>query len=326
MLGRDFDDEVVVSVVSVREVVREFSLLHPTRVVSGLAGLKNVVTSSVPHFVGLALANAMEGMRPERIQLLGPDEVGFLKAQGEAAAVRSLGRVCAKVRTGFWISSALGSVPGLNKLAVKHSLPVVESDIPSAEIPGELGRLLSALLAPKATMHGTLVEVYGTGVLLMGKSGIGKSECALDLISRGHRLVADDVVEISRMENGLQGKGSPIIRHHMEIRGLGIINVKEMYGPVAIRDAHSVDLLIELREWRTSMPYDRLGLEEVSSRLMDRELPHVLVPVRPGRNIGIIVEAAVRNFLLKRSGTFTAQDLNRKLTELLESQRADGLS
>jgi HPr kinase/phosphorylase len=323
---RSFDDEVVVSVVSIREVVREFSLLYPTRVVSGLAGLKNVVESPVPHFVGLALADAMDGMRPERIQLLGSDEIGFLRGRSEDAAAGSLKKVCKKVKTGFWISSSLGSVPGLSRLAVEHSLPVVESDIASQELPGELGRLLETLLAPKATMHGTLVEVYGIGVLLMGKSGIGKSECAIDLISRGHRLVADDVVEIRRQGTELIGKGSPLIRHHMEIRGLGIINVRDLFGLVAVCDSHRVDLMIELRDWKPSVPYDRLGLEEVTSRLMERDIPRILVPVRPGRNLSIIVEAAVRNHLLKQSGTFTAQELNRKLTELLSTQTGDGLT
>ena len=163
--------------------------------------------------------------------------------------------------------------------------------------------------------------MYGIGVLLIGKSGVGKSECALELVERGHRFIADDVVEIKRVdEHILMGSGSPLLKHHMEIRGLGIINVKDIFGIRSVRDRKRVELVVMMEEWDNNKQYDRLGLEETTHGILDIQVPSIMVPVRPGRNIPIIVETAALNQRLKKLGIFTARELDRNLQESLKRE------
>lgn len=171
----------------------------------------------------------------------------------------------------------------------------------------------------KTSLHGVLVDVYGVGVLILGPSGIGKSECALDLVTRGHRLVADDMVHLRGMSDcTILGSGFDLVKHHMEIRGLGIIDIQSLFGENAIRQRKKVELVVELVEWRAD--YDRLGLEEQRYSICGIELPVVRIPVNPGRNLATIVEVAVKNQLLKRRGHHAAVDLDRKLTEKIASK------
>jgi HPr kinase/phosphorylase len=177
-------------------------------------------------------------------------------------------------------------------------------------------------LAPQTTMHGVLLECYGLGVLLLGKSGIGKSELALDLVQRGHPLVADDIVTIRRRGiETLYGQGSGLTKHLLEIRGLGILNVKDLFGVSAVREKKRIDLIAELVEWRADEEYDRLGLDERFFTILDVEVPLITVPVRPGRDMGVIVEAAARNQLLKSMGSNSANDLQERLARELARGR-----
>jgi HPr kinase/phosphorylase len=175
---------------------------------------------------------------------------------------------------------------------------------------------LEERLLPQTTVHGVLVDVLGVGVLLIGKSGIGKSECALDLVLRGHRLVADDVVKVRfKFPAVLFGQGSDLLHYHMEIRGLGIINIKHLFGVAAIRERKKIDMVIELAEWQDGAEYDRLGLEERTYDLLDVKLPFQTIPVRPGRNITGIVEVAARNKLLKEMGYHSAVEFEARLEQ-----------
>ena len=193
---------------------------------------------------------------------------------------------------------------------------------------------MSQEASAETTLHGVLLDVYGIGVLLMGESGTGKSECALDLVTRGHRLVADDIVEIWRDEtDGVSGRGPARIRHHMEIRGLGIINIRDLFGVVAIRDRKRIELVIGLEVWEADREYDRLGLTEHTHPLLGVEVPMLRIPVSAGRNIAILVEVAARNHLLKRMGIHSAQALVGGIPsaaapypqgEPLDSERCDG--
>jgi HPr kinase/phosphorylase len=168
------------------------------------------------------------------------------------------------------------------------------------------------------TMHGSLVDVFGVGVLLLGKSGVGKSECALELIEKGHRLVADDVVEIQKIDElFLFGAAAEIIRHHMEIRGLGIINVKEIYGIGSVRNRKRIDFIVMLEEWDETKEYDRLGIDEQKYTILDIDLSYVTVPVRPGRNIPILIETAALNHRLKKMGTNSARELDLKIKDIV---------
>ncbi len=169
---------------------------------------------------------------------------------------------------------------------------------------------------PEGTLHGALVDVYGIGVLLLGESGTGKSECALDLVTRGHRLVADDVVEVSRdSDRIIIGRGPARIRHHMEIRGLGIINIRDLFGVAAIRYRKRIELVVLLEPWRPEGEYDRLGLEEQTYPVLDVSIPMLRIPVSAGRNVAILVEVAARNHLLKLMGVHAARSFAARLTE-----------
>jgi HPr kinase/phosphorylase len=174
-------------------------------------------------------------------------------------------------------------------------------------------------LAPEVSLHGVLVDVYGVGCLILGKSGIGKSESALHLVAQGHRLVSDDVVEIRLMGRRLLGSGAELLRHHMEIRGLGIINVLDLFGVGAIRSTQSIDLVIQLEEWDSEHHHDRLGLDEESYDILGMPVPSIRIPVRPGRNITTIIEVAARTQLLKEMGYFPAYEFDRKVSEKLLS-------
>jgi HPr kinase/phosphorylase len=180
-------------------------------------------------------------------------------------------------------------------------------------------KFLEERLLPTTHTHGVLVDVLGVGVLLLGKSGIGKSECALDLVIRGHRLVADDVVFIKKkMPASLVGQAAEAIQYHMEIRGLGIINVKDLYGVSSIREKKIIDMVLELVEWNPSQEYDRLGIDEKVHTILGIDLPHLVIPVRPGRNLTSIIEVAARNYLLKGMGYHSAKEFQEKLLARME--------
>jgi HPr kinase/phosphorylase len=200
------------------------------------------------------------------------------------------------------------------------------SDKTTSVVIQSITRVLEDELSPFTTLHGVLVDVYGMGVLLLGDSGIGKSECALDLISRGHRLVADDVVEIRRYPNGaLVGRASEMIRYHMELRGIGIINIKHLFGVSAVRSSKSIELVIELQRWDPTKKYDRLGLDGETYTILERAVPLLRLPVASGRNLALLIEIAARNELLKTQGYDAAKEFARRVDEeIAKNARAEG--
>ena len=200
----------------------------------------------------------------------------------------------------------------------------MKTRLDTSEFIRRLDRLLDDNLAPRISFHGVLIDVIGMGVLILGQSGIGKSETALDLILKGHRLVADDIVEIYRRGNAfLIGKASEMIRYHMEIRGLGIINILDLFGISATRDRKRIDLVVELVDWDENRDFDRLGLDEDTYPILGLEVPHLTVPVRPGRNLSSIVEVAARNQLLKQRGHHSAREFQQKLLQGLNPGASD---
>jgi HPr kinase/phosphorylase len=201
-----------------------------------------------------------------------------------------------------------------------HGVAVLVSQLPTADFITAVTGWMSDRLAPSTDMHGVLLDVLGIGVLLLGKSGIGKSETALDLVVRGHRLVADDLIKIRRQGNQVVGRGAGIIGHHMEIRGLGIINVKDLFGISAVRDTKKIELVVELREWNEHEEYDRLGFDDRFDRILDVSVPAVQLPVRPGRNLATLIEVAARNQLLKLQGTHSARAFRDQLHQAMEAQ------
>jgi len=203
-----------------------------------------------------------------------------------------------------------------------QEIPLLRTKLLTSTFVNRASRFLEENLAASTCIHGVLLDVFGVGILMIGKSGIGKSECALDLVLRGHRLVADDIVNIRKQPpSTLYGGGSEIIKHHMEIRGLGIINIRDLFGISAVRDRKLIEIVVELAEWDPQIEYDRLGIDEQRHTILDVSLPLIQIPVRPGRNLSAIIEVAARNHLLKQGGHHSAREFQEKLTaEIIASE------
>jgi HPr kinase/phosphorylase len=210
--------------------------------------------------------------------------------------------------------------------ADERGIPLFRTSLGTTDFIDRVTKFLEEKLASTHTLHGVLMDVFGVGVLILGKSGIGKSECALDLIIRGHRLVSDDMVYIQkRSPSSLIGSGFEVIQHHMEIRGLGIINVRSLFGVEAIRERKKIELVLELMEWDTQREYDRLGFEEEKYSILDVELPMLRIPVTPARNLTTIIEVAARNYLLKVMGYNSALEFEKKLIRKMEEREGSKL-
>ncbi len=214
----------------------------------------------------------------------------------------------------FVITKGLPPLPEFLERCRQVAMPVLQSNALSSTVIKKISYFLEEHLVPSTRVHGVLLDVYGLGVLLIGESGAGKSECALDLITRGHSLVADDRVWIKRYPNGeLIGTCEEPLRHHMELRGIGIINVQDLFGLAAVRERKPIDLVIELEHWDETKAYDRLGLDETVHEILDTPCPYLKLPVALGRNVSNLVEIAVRNHVLKLQGHHSAREFTRKL-------------
>jgi HPr kinase/phosphorylase len=258
---------------------------------------------------GLAITGEVFPSREGCVQVLGEAEVDYFRRQDPARQPEIAERFFAGSLPCAVVVGTL-PVPGLFvEAAERVSVPLFASDLPAAGFLEEAGRQLHRLFTETATVHGVLLEVIGVGVLLSGRSGIGKSECALDLVLRGHRFVADDVIHVDKLGPAtLVGRGDDFASQHMEIRGLGIINIRDLFGATATTWKKKVELVIRIEEWDPSREYDRLGLDGGTFEILGVRLPSLLVPVSPGRNLATIVEVAVRNHLLKQVGVHTARE------------------
>jgi HPr kinase/phosphorylase len=234
-----------------------------------------------------------------------------------------MAQLCRQGASCFVVTGGIKVHDELIEIADRQDVPLLTTDLPDSTTIDALTRFLEDRLAPRIVVHGVLLDIYGLGVLLLGDSGVGKSESALDLISRGHRLVSDDVVEIKRRGDVLVGTGPELTRYHMELRGLGIVNVKDLFGVAAVRMTKFVEYIIRLDTWKDGKRYDRLGLDDQSHEILGFELPYVEMPVGPGRNIAVLIEVAARNHLLKLKGYHPAKQLARRLGERLHPSRAD---
>lgn len=270
---------------------------------------------------GLALTGFVQHVHPERLQVLGMTEIAYLRSLDEvgrrhaAQCLASLRPCVVVVTRGLEIPTELAAAMD------EHEVPLLSTPLMSSVFINRVTKVLEMRLAPSTTVHGVLIDVLGIGILLLGKSGIGKSEAALDLVMRGHRLVADDIVEIKkRMPDLLIGASKELLKHHMEIRGLGILNVKDLFGISAVRDTKKVELVIELTDWNEAEEYDRLGVEERRYAILDVALPMLRVPIRPGRNIASLIEVAARNQLLKHQGKHSAREFQDRLNRAHSEQ------
>ncbi len=272
----------------------------------------------------LALTGYTQHVHPERVQVLGLTEISFLESLTDAARESGLLALCALEPSAIVVTRGLAIPEELKRGGDLNRVPIFSTPLISSVFINRVTKWLEHRLSPTTSVHGVLIDVLGVGVLLLGKSGIGKSEAALELVLRGHRLVADDIVEIhKRPPDMIYGSGSEIIKHHMEIRGLGIINIKDLFGISAVRDQKKVELIVELVDWNDEEEYDRLGVEEQRHAILEVALPMLRVPIRPGRNIGSIIEVAARNLLLKFQGKHSAREFQEQLDRALIQARPD---
>lgn len=271
---------------------------------------------------GLQFAGFFDYFAHDRIQVLGKVEMTYLEQLDPDIRARYLDEYFSYDIPCAIISRGMDIPDYILCHAKKYKRPVLRSDMTTTKLINKLIGYLDSQLAPRITKHGVLMDVYGVGIFLMGESGIGKSETALELIKRGHRLVADDAVEIKKVaEQRLIGEAPELIRHFMEIRGIGIIDIKAMYGVGAVINNKPLDLAIYLEFWDSNKEYDRLGLVEEYTEILGVKIPKIVIPVRPGRNLAIIVEVAARNWRLKKLGYNAAQELDDRLNALIQTNR-----
>lgn len=307
--------------VKVSDLVEEFHL----EVICGEGGLKRPITVADLYRPGLVMAGFYEFHPTERVQILGKTELTFFDGLSSEERMNRMSKLCEPQETPCILISRGLDVPiELLAAANDSQIPVLRTKVSTTILASRITGFLENKLAPSTTIHGVLVDVYGIGMLISGSSGIGKSETALELVKRGHRLIADDAVEIRQTaDHILNGNAPELIRHLLEIRGVGIINVMTLFGAGAVRNVKKISVVVKLETWQQEKQYDRLGLDEETTRIIDTDIPLVTIPVRPGRNLAVIIEVAAMNFRLKRMGYNAALQFTNKLTESLSEDIDD---
>lgn len=289
--------------------------------IAGSAGLDREIGNPRIQKPGLGLAGDPEYIHPDRIQILGATEINYLSRHGGPDQRQTLETVLKRGVCLFLVTKGLTPTPALVDVANATNTPLMRSPKTSSYVIGVITDRLLDMMAPRLTTHGSFLDVYGVGLLLVGESSVGKSESALDLVVRGHRLVSDDIVEIRRRGEILVGRAPEMLQYHMELRGVGIVNIKDLFGVVATQAQKEVDLVVELEAWREGRSYDRLGVDDPQTSILGVACPYLLLPVAPARNITILLEVAVRNLLLKRKGINSARAFARLHMERMESQK-----
>lgn len=287
----------------VRELVSTPELGLDLEVIQGHRGMEKTIRSPRIQKLGLTLAGFTGYIHPTRIQVFGGSEHNYLLTLDAASRKAAVARLEGCGISCILVTKNLDIPEGLLELAFKESIPLLRTSALSSVAILKITSYLEERLAPSTTIHGVLIDMFGLGVLLLGPSGIGKSECALELVIKGHRLVTDDAVVIRRKGAGrLIGSGGPVLKHHMELRGLGIIDIKELLGISATGSSQSIDLAIRLEKWNPDSDYDRIGVEPSTVELLGAAVPLIQMPVAPGRNIATLVEVAARTQLLRTRG------------------------
>jgi HPr kinase/phosphorylase len=308
--------------VKIEQLLSDRSAGLALALLAGKAGLGRRITVARIQKPGLALAGYAEQVDRGRVQILGQSEIGFLAQQSEDKRQSGIDNLLALEPACLVLTRGLAPPSHLLTRAEERGVTLMQTPLVSAVFIDRISQWLEDRLSPTTSVHGVLMDVLGVGIMVLGKSGIGKSEAALDLVMRGHRLVADDIVDIrKRQPDIIFGSGSEIIKHHMEIRGLGIINIKDLFGIASVRDTKKIELVIELVEWREDEEYDRLGLDEMTYKVLDVEVPMLRVPVRPGRSMTSIIEVAARNQLLKLQGHHSAKEFQERLNRAIAEAR-----
>jgi len=308
---------------TVRQILEISGRVLDFAVIAGEAGLDNEVATSELNRPGLGLAGFLEVFSHDRIQIIGNTELSYLNSLQPGERRERLERICHFPIPCLVITSAYEIPPELLEVAGAHEIPVLKTSLHTSRFMSRMVAMLEQEFSPSMTAHGGLMDVFGMGVLLTGESGVGKSECALELIHRGHRLIADDVVILRRhSKTTIIGRSSPVTKYHMEVRGLGIINVEALFGAGAISDEKIVDLIIRLETWEPDKEYERLGIEEQACTIFDVDVPEYVIPVEPGRNLSVLIEVAAMNQRLKNTGFNPARSLDEQLIRKMQTEQA----
>lgn len=301
--------------VRTKDLIKKFDM----ELVSGEEGINRPITTTDISRPGLEIAGYFEYYPAERLQLLGKTELTFFEKLNPSDRTERMQKLCTDITPGIIVTRDMEVPVELVEAAERESVPLLRSKQKTTRLSSHLTNYLESKLAPTTAVHGVLVDLYGIGVLITGKSGVGKSETALELVKRGHRLVADDCVEIRQEDIGtLVGNSPDLIEHLLEIRGVGIINVMTLFGAGAVRSHKRISLIIDLEIWDQKKSYDRLGLDEEKMKILDTDITKLTIPVRPGRNLAVIIEVAAMNFRLKRMGVNAAEQFTNRLSDVIE--------
>ncbi len=287
----------------VEELLKSWGEKLEIEILTGEKGLERIISSDRIQKPGLKLLDSELKLDKGTVQILGKTEIAYFDRLKPAEKKKVTGSLMSQNVPCFIVTRDLTPDKKLLEACEKHRIPLFSTKLYTGKLISMLQEILEVRLAPFATAHGVLMDIHRLGVLLLGKSGIGKSECALDLILRGSKLISDDIVEIRKVgPTRLVGNGPERIKHLMEIRGVGIINIKDLFGTTSVMERREIDMVIELVQWNPDTEYDRLGIETGTYNILGIDLPHLVIPVSPGRNTATIIEVAARNQLLKQSG------------------------
>jgi len=292
------------------------------RLVAGDDGLQRRISVAEINRPGLALSGYFKYFARKRVQVIGKVEITYLNSLTKQKRTKQLQKLLSQDIPCCIVSRNYIPPQELIEEANRRSVPVFRSPLITMILLNKATLFLEDHFAPVISITGDLLEVFGVGLLLRGESGVGKSECALSLINRGHRLIADDIVKVKlRGGDTLTGFGNSLTRHHMELRGIGIINVQTLFGAACIREDKRIDLVVAMEEWQPNKEYERLGLDDRTMDILGRKIPYVILPVRPGRDIALLVEVACLNLRLRWLGYHSAGDLNEQLIKMMRNEK-----
>ncbi len=302
----------------VEEFFKRYQDLLGLKQIAGASGVQRRIKRPELQRPGLILAGYLKKFVRERMMLFGNMEVLYLKDLNANVRFERLKAILTKELPAVIVAGRSQPPKELVSLCEERNIPLYRTPMPTMDVFSKMTLLLGEEFSPHTTCHGTFIEAFGIGVLIQGDSSIGKSESALGLIERGHRLISDDVVKVKLRKNAfLEGSGPELTRHVMEIRGIGIINVAHLYGAVCVRDAKRLDIIVKLEEWNNQFFYDRIGLEEKYLPLLGINIPYYILPVKPGRDVVLLIETIVLNHRLKEMGYNSAKEFNVKLLETI---------
>ena len=304
--------------VTLGQLITEFQF----ELIYGPEGFEKIeITTDDVNRPGLQLAGFFDYFEPQRLQIMGKAENAYVEQFDEAKRTDIFEKLCATGIPAVIVTRNIEVFPELIEAAKKYDVAVLRTNEFTSSVTSALVASLKVSLAPRITLHGVLVELYGEGILILGDSGVGKSETAIELVKRGHRLIADDAVEIKRVsDRTLVGCAPEIIRHFIELRGIGIVDVRRIFGMGAIKETERVDMIINLEQWVEGKMYDRLGMDNQYTDILGLRIPSLTIPVRPGRNLAVIIEVAAMNHRHKSMGSNAAKELKERMMKSMGIQ------